>query len=56
MYGLAGRLNTNNGGFGPGQAYDRVAIFNCYNSLWAQWHKLNLTHEQVMAMPPLHSL
>jgi hypothetical protein len=31
---------------------DRVAIFNCYNSLWAQWHKLNLSHEEVEAMPP----
>ena len=32
--------------------YDRVAIFNCYNSLWAQWHKTNLTAEQISAMPP----
>ena len=32
--------------------YDRVAVFNCYNSLWSQWHKTNLSHEQIMAMPP----
>jgi len=32
--------------------YDRVAVFNCYNSLWAQWHKTNLSHEQISAMPP----
>jgi hypothetical protein len=31
---------------------DRVAIFNCYNSVWAQWHRLNLPHEQIEAMPP----
>jgi hypothetical protein len=30
---------------------ERVAIFNCYNSLWAQWHRLNLPHEQIMQMP-----
>ena len=30
----------------------RCAVFNCYNSLWAQWHKLNLTHEAIAAMPP----
>lgn len=30
---------------------DRMAIFYCYNSLWAQWHKLNLPHETIMAMP-----
>jgi hypothetical protein len=30
----------------------RCAIFNCYNSLWAQWHKLNLPHEIIEAMPP----
>jgi hypothetical protein len=33
------------------EEYDRVAVFNCYNSLWAQWHKTNLSHEQIMAMP-----
>jgi hypothetical protein len=31
---------------------DRVAIFNCYNSLWAQWHRLNLPHELIASMPP----
>ena len=31
----------------------RCAVFNCYNSAWAQWHKLNLDHETIMAMPPL---
>jgi hypothetical protein len=30
---------------------DRVAIFNCYNSLWAQWHRLNLPHELIASMP-----
>jgi len=28
----------------------RCAVFNCYNSLWAQWHKLSLSHEQIEAM------
>jgi len=32
--------------------HDRVAIFNCYNSVWAQWHKLNQPHERIAAMPP----
>lgn len=31
---------------------DRVAIFNCYNSLWAQWHRLHLPPETFEAMPP----
>ena len=31
---------------------DRVALFNCYNSLWAQWHRLNLSHDLIEAMPP----
>jgi hypothetical protein len=31
---------------------DRVAIFNCYNSVWSQWHRLNLSPEVVEAMPP----
>jgi hypothetical protein len=31
---------------------DRVAIFNCYNSVWAQWHRLNLPHELIESMPP----
>lgn len=30
----------------------RCAIFNCYNSIWAQWHRLNLSHETIEAMPP----
>ena len=30
----------------------RCAVFNCYNSLWAQWHRLNLSHEIISAMPP----
>ena len=30
----------------------RCAVFNCYNSLWAQWHRLNLEHEIIEAMPP----
>ena len=30
----------------------RCAVFNCYNSLWAQWHRLNLDHEIIEAMPP----
>ncbi|MDQ2732999.1 MAG: hypothetical protein M3Y56_15180, partial [Armatimonadota bacterium] len=31
---------------------DRVAIFNCYNSLWSQWHRLNLAPEVIETMPP----
>lgn len=30
----------------------RCAVFNCYNSIWTQWHKLNLAHEVIGAMPP----
>ena len=30
----------------------RCAVFNCYNSLWAQWHRLNLDHDLIQAMPP----
>ena len=30
----------------------RCAVFNCYNSIWAQWHRLNLSHETITAMPP----
>jgi len=30
----------------------RCAVFNCYNSIWAQWHKMNLNYETVAAMPP----
>ena len=29
----------------------RCAVFNCYNSLWAQWHRTNLSHEIVETMP-----
>ncbi len=32
--------------------HSRCAVFNCYNSLWAQWHRLNLDHEIIEAMPP----
>lgn len=31
---------------------DRVSIFNCYNSIWAQWHRLNLDHDLIESMPP----
>ena len=30
----------------------RCAVFNCYNSIWAQWHRLNLSHETIEPMPP----
>jgi hypothetical protein len=30
---------------------DRCAVFNCYNSLWSQWHRLNLSHELIESMP-----
>ncbi len=30
----------------------RCAVFNCYNSIWAQWHRLNLDHEIIDKMPP----
>lgn len=30
----------------------RCAVFNCYNSIWAQWHRLSLSHEIIEAMPP----
>lgn len=29
----------------------RCAVFNCYNSIWAQWHKTNLDHEIITTMP-----
>ncbi len=29
----------------------RCAVFNCYNSLWAQWHRLNLEHQIIENMP-----
>ena len=29
----------------------RCAVFNCYNSVWAQWHRLNLSHGQIENMP-----
>jgi len=28
----------------------RCAVFNCYNSLWAQWYLLNLDHEIIKKM------
>ena len=31
---------------------DRISIFNCYNSIWAQWHRLNLDHDLIESMPP----
>ena len=31
---------------------DRVAIFNCYNSISSQYHRLNLPHELIESMPP----
>jgi len=31
--------------------HSRCAVFNCYNSLWSQWHRLNLDHETIEAMP-----
>jgi hypothetical protein len=27
-------------------------VFNCYNSAWAQWHRVGLDHEVIMRMPP----
>jgi hypothetical protein len=30
----------------------RCAIFQCYNSLWSQWHRTNITPADVEAMPP----
>ena len=32
-------------------ANPRCAVFNCYNSMWVQWHRLNLSHEKIQAMP-----
>lgn len=32
-------------------ANPRCAVFNCYNSIWSQWHRLNLSHEKIEAMP-----
>jgi hypothetical protein len=31
---------------------DRVALFNCYNSIPSQYHRLNLSHELIESMPP----
>ena len=30
----------------------RCAVFNCYNSIWAQWFRLNLSHEIIEKMLP----
>ncbi len=30
----------------------RCAVFNCYNSIWAQWHRVDLAHEIIKTMPP----
>jgi len=29
----------------------RCGVFNCYNSILAQWHRTNLSHEMIMGMP-----
>ena len=29
----------------------RCAVFNCYNSIWAQWHRTRLPHETIQKMP-----
>lgn len=29
----------------------RCAVFNCYNSIWAQWHRTNLSHDIIKNMP-----
>jgi hypothetical protein len=29
-----------------------LGLLNCCNPGWAQWHRLSLPHEQIMAMPP----
>ncbi len=31
--------------------HDRVSIFSAYNSVWAQWHRLNLEAAVIEAMP-----
>ena len=31
---------------------ERVSIFNCYNSISTQFHRLNLPHEIIASMPP----
>ena len=30
----------------------RCAVFNCYNSIWSQFHQLDLAHEIIETMPP----
>lgn len=32
-------------------AVDRVSLFNCYNSVWSQWHRLNLSPGIIESMP-----
>ena len=34
------------------EQHQRVSIFSAYNSLWAQWHRLNLEPEIIETMPP----
>lgn len=42
------------------QDTDRVAVFNCYNSLWQQWHPLAterpgvtaVSREEILQLPP----
>lgn len=34
------------------EAWPRMSVFNCYNHYNAQVHKMNISHEMVMAMPP----
>lgn len=29
----------------------RCAVFNCYNSIWSQWHRTRLDHEIIAEMP-----
>jgi hypothetical protein len=36
----------------PNPDWPRMSVFNCYNHHNCQVHKMNITHEMVMAMPP----
>ena len=33
----------------------RCAVFNCYNSIWANWHKIKISHEIIKSMPKKRS-